>query len=318
LRFPVLSFVLAGCTVHPLQQDVTGMRTLEVVNYIRCETRLAIQNKAIDSLREYSQDERTAYLADELSKRRGQIWKVNPNRDLADAKERAFYFRYIQTGIAYDFTFDITEDNLASGSADPIRLITNGTAGIGLSASGDFKRNNLRHFIVSETFKDLLENPTLVCGDDYRPASYTYPISGSIGMAELISTFVDLNELKPLASDKSTSKVFADTLTFTTTLMGSASPHVLLSAAGNRWGLASPANIVGSASRIDKHALIVGLSMDVPKGSVRTAGAAAVVPIAGSPKSALQKNNIASPAEQSALDALIQARVDAYLDRAKH
>jgi hypothetical protein len=57
----------------------------------------------------------------------------------------------------YDFSFDITEDNLYSGIADPVKLITSGTAGLGLSASGDFKRENLRHFIVSETAQDLLE-----------------------------------------------------------------------------------------------------------------------------------------------------------------
>jgi hypothetical protein len=105
-------------------------------------------------------------------------------------------------------------------------------------------------------------------------------------------------------------------LTFTTTVMGSVSPHVIVSPVGNRFGLASPANIMGSAQRVDKHALIVGLSMDVPKAGGNKAGVAAIVP--GYSKSALQRSNVKSPAEQSALDAVTQARIDAYLDRATH
>ena len=51
-----------------------------------------------------------------------------------NTQERFIYEKYIITGIAYDFTFDITEDNSGAGVADPIRLITNGTYGIGLYA----------------------------------------------------------------------------------------------------------------------------------------------------------------------------------------
>jgi len=229
--------------------------------------------------------------------------------------EAQIYDKYIETGIAFDFSFDITEDNGAIGLADPIRLITNGTAGVGLSASGDYKRQNLRHFIVSDTARDLLENRNLPCGPDYRGSIYTYPISGSIGMKELISTFFDLNEIKPLAVDKDkATTVFADTLTFTTTLIGSVTPHVIVAPVGNAWGLASPgASVSAGASRIDKHSVIIGLSLDKPKGTLATA--AAVVPGAAVGRSALQRSGVLSRTEQSALDAVKQARIDAYLDR---
>jgi hypothetical protein len=270
---PLLSAVaLAGCSTHPVQQDVTGLRTVDIVNHLRCETRLGIQD---------------------------------------------FYYRYILTGIAYDFSFDVTEENGAGFSADPIRLITGGTAGVALGASGDFRRNNLRHFIVSETFQDLLLNKELKCSPEYLSPNFVYPIAGSIGLKELISTFVELNEVKRLAVDKASSKVFADTLTFTTTVSGSATPHVIVAPVGNRWGLASPATIGGSASRVDKHMLIVGLSQDTPKGgAVRRAGYGPAVLGLAQPRSALQKSGAVSAAEQSALDAVSQARLDAYLDRA--
>jgi len=321
---PIVAMLWSGCAIHPLQLDVTGVPTPILVQYIRCETRLAIQDKAIELLTQEIPSN-PALLAG-LTAGRGMPWSPNLKARM-NTHERAIYDRYIQTGIAYDFTFDITEDNTGSGMADPVKLITNGTAGIGLSASGDFKRENLRHFVVSETAQDLLENTRLGypledgrigCGPSYRSSNYAYPIAGSIGIDELISTFFNLNEISNLALDKSTSTVFADTLTFTTTLMGSASPHVIVAPTGNRLGLASPASLTASGSRVDKHMLIIGLSLDVPKAtSARTVAAAAVVPgYVG--KSALQRSNIHSRAEQSALDAVTQARLDAYLDRAVH
>jgi hypothetical protein len=320
-----------GCSIHPVQQEVTGIKTDDLVQFIRCETRLAIQDKAIDLLKDEYATARDLYvqthgveppfgpspLISVLTSYRGGYWP--PARIIKagmNAHERAIYDKYIETGIAFDFSFDITEGNSGSGVADPIRLITNGTYGIGLSASGNYMRQNLRHFVVSDTAQSLLENVKLKCLSDYRGTSYTYPMSGRIGMKELISTFFDLNEVKELSSadkDKPTT-VFVDTLTFTTTLMGSVTPHVIVSPVGNAWGLAEPgASIIAGASRLDKHSLIVGLSLDKPKG---VAVAAGIVPGTGA-RSALQKVNVRpGSTEQSALDAVHQGRVDAYLDRA--
>ena len=93
-----------------------------------------------------------------------------------------------------------------------------------------------------------------------------YPIAGTVGMAGLISTFIDVNEHKFLApaSDKDPS-VFGDTMKFSTTLVGAATPHVELSPLGNNWGLASPTSIGFSASRTDVHQLTIGLSMGAPE-----------------------------------------------------
>jgi len=304
--------LLAGCSTHPLQQDVTGVPTSVLVEYIRCETRLAIQDKAIDLLVHEKPDNP---LISQLKTGRSFPWPPGLRAHM-NAHERAVYDQYIKTGIAYDFSLDITEDNTASGAVDPVRLITNGTVGIGLSASGDFKRENLRHFVVSETAQDLLENDKLPCGPNYKSSNYTYPIAGKIGIDELISTFFDLNDVNNLAPDKTTSSVFADTLTFTTTIMGSVSPNVVVTPTGRRWGLASPTNLTASGSRIDKHALIIALSLDTPKGAVKSTAGGTVVPGYAGGRSALQRNHVRSGTEQSALDALIQARLDAYLDRA--
>jgi hypothetical protein len=314
--FPLLSVVLAGCSIHPVQQDVTGVPPVEIIHHIRCETRLAIQDKAIELLQN---DPAALPLVQRLKEMRGKSWDFVKRANLPNAEERKFYDRYILTGIAYDFTLDITEENRASLSADPVRLITNGVAGVGLDAASDFSRNNQRRFIMSDTFANLLNdrNPNLICGD--KPSNFAYPIAGRIGMRELISTFIDLNEDQSLqALDTGNSRVFADTMTFLTTLTGSVAPHVEIAPVGSKWGLASPTSFTAFGQRIDKHMVIIGLSMEAPKAAV--VPAMAVVPFAGlaQPRSALQKSRGTTPTEQSALDAVRQARIDAYLDRAVH
>ncbi len=302
-----------GCAIHPVQRDVTGVPTLDIVEHIRCETRLAVQDKAIERLRSYGR-EQASRLADDLSSIRGQPWDFNPDKNLPDPNERAFYDRYIQTGIAYDFTFDIAEDNKATLLADPVRLITNGTFGIGLTGSSEFNRRNSRHFVMSDTFQNLLLHPKKPCAD--RQPNFAYPIAGSIGMGELISTFIDLNEDKPLAHQSSSSQVFADTLTFTTTLTGSVSPHVEIAPLGHNFGLASPTTAVASGQRLDTHMLIIGLSMTSTAAPRRAAVAAAPAFLGlAHPRSALQKSGGTTGTEQRALDAVTQQRYDTFLDR---
>ena len=308
--------LLPACSINPVQSQVTGIKTEQIVLFIRCETRLAIQDKAISLLRQYQEGkhEPSQKLADLLNSQRGAAWDISAGM-LMTKDERDFYFRYIKTGIAYDFTFDITEENRATVLADPVRLITNGTVGIGLDGVGDFARNNTRRFIMSDTFDNLLHNHSFTCGD--RSPNFAYPIAGSIGISELISTFVDLNEGKNLvALDAGNSRVFADTRTFTTTLTGSVTPHIEIAPFGNGFGLASPSSLQAFAQRLDKHMVIIGLSMDTSKGGA--GGQLAVVPVAAvvGGRSALQKSGRISPAEQGALDAARQAQLDAYLDRA--
>ena len=318
------SFALAACAIHPHQQDVTGLPTVNIVNHIRCETRVAIQKKAIELLRNVHGD---AALADTLEQHLSEAWVVNPYTQLRPA-ERAFYFRYIQTGIAFNFTFDVTEDNKAALMADPVRLITNGMAGVGLNSSGEFSREAIRTFIVSETFARLLQDTIPGCGQSpLRNENFAYPVAGSIGMAELISTFIDLNENDPLTASSggsgtkgstNGSGVFADTLNFNTTLIGGVTPSVQINPVGHKWGLASPTNFAATVTRTDKHSLAIGLSLatSAEKTKQPIAGPVSMVPATGfQARSALQKRGVQSPAEQRALDAVVQQRYDNFLNR---
>jgi hypothetical protein len=318
---PLLSAAaLGGCAIHPVQRDVTNLPLKIVVDRIRCEARLAVLDKAIGLLRQ-SKDPtgRSAVIADRLESQRGGPIVFNPV-ELPTTQQRMFYNRYINTVIAYDFLFNITEDNKVAGAVDPIRLITNGTAGIGINGSSDFNRNNLRKFDLSDSFGNLLSNKKLDCGTkDYVPDNYVYPIAGSVGLREIIDTFIDLNEDQPLSQLASSGPtVFADTLQFTTTLSGAVGPHVQIDPVGNRFGLASPTSLVFSASRTDIHTLTVGLAMGPP-------GNAPVSVVVGSRPRLFSRDGVpaiarATPSsatnEQNAFRAIEDLRYRNFLDRA--
>src|SRR5215208_6823125 len=48
-----LSFLGAGCAIHPLPEDVTGVPTYYIVRQIRCEARSAVIETAINGLINY-------------------------------------------------------------------------------------------------------------------------------------------------------------------------------------------------------------------------------------------------------------------------
>lgn len=264
---PLLSVIaLGGCAIHPVQQNVTGLKTVEVVDRIRCETRRAIEDKAIDLLYNLSDDSNAP------SRRLAEYFLANraafanfPRSSLPNKTARDFYDRYINTAIAFEFSFDITENNGVGFIADPVRLISGGSAGIIVGASDANARNNIRRFTIAETFSELLSNGKLVCFDGYHADNFVYPIAGNIGMKELISTFIDLNQDKDLSpASAGSATVFGDTLKFTTTLSASASPHVVIAPVGNRWGVDPPTNIALSAGRTDIHQLTIGLAIGTP------------------------------------------------------
>ena len=51
------SFLGAGCAIHPLPEDVTGVPTYYIVRQIRCEARSAVISSAINGLNNYEIDD---------------------------------------------------------------------------------------------------------------------------------------------------------------------------------------------------------------------------------------------------------------------
>ena len=318
---PLLSAAtLTACAIHPVQQDVTGVPPKSIVNRIRCEARLAVLDKAIDVLRRVAKDSRTSavaagkfdIIADEFESQRGGPIKFDPRR-LPTDEAKSFYGRYINTVIAYDFLMQGVENNRVALTADPVRLITNGTAGIALGGSGELNRDNQRHFALADTFGELLYDQNMRCESrDYLPENFIYPVSGRVGLREVVDTFIELNEFKSLSQFGDDKTVFADTLKFTTTWTGSATPHIQIDPVGTRFGLASPTQIGLSASRADTHTLTLGLAMGPPQ----------IVPLVDIPlplavrRRPSSAGNVQQSNKAAAFDAIHQLRIRSFLDRA--
>jgi hypothetical protein len=101
--------------------------------------------------------------------------------------------------------------------------------------------------------------------------------------------------------------------------MGGVTPSVQINPVGKQWGLGAGTDLGFTVTRTDHHNLQIGLSLAKPGESITEA---AIVPT--SPRasvlvtsgrlapSALQKHSV-TKAEQRALDAMTQQRIDNYL-----
>jgi hypothetical protein len=329
----VFAGALAACSIHPTQEDVTRVPTKHIVDRIRCEARLAIVDKAIDLLRQKAEAwERDAALPENMRSAAKFRKDAQRLRDIADGlvprrrgpvffrpeilppgEPISFYNRYINTVIAYDFMFNITEDNKVAAAADPLRAITGGVVGGGLSGSSELTRNNVRTFKLSDTFGELLDNRDLDCASDYLPGNYVYPITGSIGLRDIVHNFIDLNEDRPLVAAASGASAFADALEFTTEVIGTAAPHVQIDPVGNRLGLGSPTGFTLMAQRKDIHKVTIGLATGTAGHASSFIGPRGLLvpvqPVAG--ESASAAGNRAR-----AFKAIEDQRFNTFLDRA--
>jgi hypothetical protein len=312
-------FFVSGCSIHPIQEEVTGVKTVLVVDHIRCEARNAVIAKALQLIRRLG----TPYaiqLADDFEahpdKYADYKFPVGTDKGIV-----SFYNKYIDTGLALEFTFDNTEANGLSAQVDPIALISKGTVTFSPAASSSFTRESNRKFIVSDTFSSLFRKTS--CAETDLPPNYVYPISGSVGLKEVIDTFIELNEKELLIPDtadtvgKTFIPAFADTLTYTTLVSGSVNPKVTLMPAGHGLHLMD-ASLMGSASRTNKHTLVVGLAFSPRKpGALPTKSAA--LPLGGGNQplqTVFAKTNVTSLAEIRAIQVITQQRMNTFYDRA--
>jgi hypothetical protein len=261
-----VSLGAAGCAIHPLPQDVTGYDTAQIVAKIRCEAREAIRAYAIEFIDEYHKDI-AAQLRDRSLMFRGL------NRKILHPHVQKILEKYDEAAIAYDFTFDITETNNVTAGVDLLSTFTRGTVKTGFTAGNERDRQNVRNFQMTDSFENLIS----IVRDQYCPSeaggpNWLYPITGTIGLDELIRTFVTLTETERLTGggkDKVDPAV-ADTIEFRTKFSGSAHPKLELSPLGRGTELVS-ANLKGEVSRLDNHKVIVAVSLPPEKAAPRRA-----------------------------------------------
>lgn len=287
-RAAVISFALGGCAIHPLPEDVTGASTNDIVRKIRCEARDAVRAKLAAWLVNAPNDERARTVGAALS---SGAMSLDAFTTQGLTPNTAKYINYFaQSVIAYNFTFDMTELNNLDATVDLTNPLTRRTFTAALGAGIDRTRENTRTFTISDSFQRLVYQ----IHDDYcdgftHEPNYIYPITGKVGIAEMIDTFVDLALFGGLAPGSGTggsggnasaasgargamqaSKTatqgplaMGDTIVFQTKLSGSVTPKIVLTPVGKSLQLAD-ASLAAVASRTDVHKVIVGISVPAP------------------------------------------------------
>jgi hypothetical protein len=231
LRLPFIAALvqagLAGCSTHPIPDDVTRVSTYVIVQQIRCEAGRAIRELA-------------------------------PN--------------YTTAAIAYEFNFDITETSSVAGGESIFTLPFSASVfSLTLTTPSDLKsRQGVRNFRIVDSFTDAKGTD---CPNDPLRKKLVYPIAGDIGAYEVLATFVKLqrshglDQIKPPAPAQGdpfkppTGEVFvfADRLTFTTTLTGGAKPRLVLnSRRGDLRPTSAKADLV--ATRVDIHQVTIAVA----------------------------------------------------------
>jgi hypothetical protein len=216
---------VAGCSLHPLPEDVSRKSTAEIVWAIRCEAQRAVYRHAMDPM-------------------------------------------FNKAAIGYAFSFDITEDNSATAGftlTKQLSGIKKFTLGLD-SGEASLKREAKRKFTLVDTFEQLKK---LKCGQNPPaggPLSPLYPITGNIGLEEVIGTFIDI-ESKAVVYDPLDGKIggqstdFSDTLTFTTTLKtGTLAPELVLNPVSHALRL-TDIKAGFSADRIDVHEVDISIAL---------------------------------------------------------
>jgi len=269
----VLSFaaLLAGCAIHPLPENVTGVDTADIVRQIRCESREAVINETRKwlasraSVDPVSRQLLMKYDADPES-----ISNFNANVFPASyVGERQLVSLFYSAGIAYTFDLKMSENNDINPAnfnlLRPSPPRPKFTLGVGAGALLD--RSNERKFTATDTFGSLLKlNAAEVRGRRYCTGkivteNYIYPIAGRIGVAHVIHDFINLTLFESLSGDKGAPPTMTDDLIFTTTVSASVNPIVAFTPVGTALQL-SDASLTAAFKRSDVHEVTVGVAID--------------------------------------------------------
>ena len=280
-----VAVAVAGCAIHPLPEDLSGVSTYVIVRQIRCETRQSIINTALGWLTsEQNQgkvDPASRQIGLEFKNRRRPIQEFSPK--LFKGRVGAIIAVFYDTGVAYTFDLDMSEINNFNTQFNLLKIFQNAKLTNGLPGGIDRTRQNERLFTITDLFGGLIRLPDDYCSDpatsrNYVVAeNYVYPITGRIGVEKMIQDFVLLTLFGSLGGPKDNIQgppTLVDQLSFTTQFSGSINPIIIFSPVGLGLSL-SDASLNISAVRRDLHKVTIGLAIAGPGinliGPLRTA-----------------------------------------------
>lgn len=245
-----ISIGLTACSIHPLPQDVTHDTTLSIAQKIRCETHRAV-SAVLASQLSLSTKPETRALAVDLASGKRETASITSKE--IDSLTLDFWEKYRATAVGYEFEFLISENNRNSGTAAFQLPFTNGTFTVGIAGGKELSRQNKRKFKVIETIEELAFSQP--CSEAPETSKeFIYPITGSVGMDEVIDTFYRLSRQGVVLT------TFSDQLTFTTKIIGGITPRVILSPIADKFRLAG-ASAELSSDRVDTHQLFFTLAL---------------------------------------------------------
>lgn len=276
-KWVLLSFtiVISGCATHPLPQDISRKTTIEIVNKIRCEALAGIILQ-ISYLLQYggpqsrllSNELQDRVESDRLTTTPFDLERVLAALEKDDANPRLTenILRYEKWSIGYDFEFEITELNKFGGDANFKLPLSPGSFSLGLKAGLDRTRKSKRDFLVVDSFQEYNRlGQSGLCANYNSDRNWIYPITGSIGVAEVMDTYFTLH------SGQGELNNFTDQVIFTTTLIGDVNPSIDLTPVGDGFDLAT-ASLSSANTRTGIHS--VTITLEPPKqDEVNKAGA---------------------------------------------
>jgi hypothetical protein len=186
----IVAFV-GGCAIHPLPENVTGVKTYDIVKSIRCEARDALRKKIIAFLAGVGGDPAATKYA-VLLQEDVALWAKFNDRWFSPPVTAVL--RYFEgSAIAYNFNLDMTEVNNFDPTIDLSAPVPFGTFTTALTGGVDRSRENTRQFTITDTFLTLVQKlDEVYCAPYVHVENYMYPITGKIGVDEMVDTFVEL------------------------------------------------------------------------------------------------------------------------------
>ncbi|QDG78656.1 hypothetical protein [Labrenzia sp. PHM005] len=248
--------IITACSIQPTPENVTGVSTYQIVQHIRCEMRDTLRSYVIGAMDKFGQSKLARELKEnpELFAGFDQRMRSGFSKDLQDILNR-----YDHGYIGYEFTFDMTEQNILDGGLSFGKLFTNGAFSASVGGKADKKRNNVRNFVVIDNNENLVRflnkdnRKKEICSNNSSGVNFAYPISGSLNLSNSFGQFVNLYEFGNLKAKEGDS-VWNDTMEFTTAFSGELGGSLTLSPLTEHIRL-TEAKLKQSSLRIDKHKL---------------------------------------------------------------
>jgi hypothetical protein len=212
------------------------------------------------------------------------------------------------TAIGYDFAFEIDEDNDATkgklkyekpGFRKDSKNIWE------LTGSATRKRKNKREFRMVETLKEISEAE---CVDVATRPNWIYPITGAIGMDEVIRTYVRLEQMSKFGTINDKGTVFSEDLDYTTEVGGGIQPTLELATIVGKFRLTN-ATLFAEAKRKDMHSVTVALAQTGPVDAAARIPSGAIAPMGFAPL-ALSRPRVATAVIERAADAKTRVLIE--------